>query len=79
MKNFKNSPLLYALEHLKTNPDFWKSKIGILSPMASVGYKVVLITINSMDSDALIGPMKKTKEIGICIVCSGPMRASDSY
>ena len=41
--------------------------------------KVVLITINSMDSDALIGPMKKTKEIGICIVCSGPMRASDSY
>ena len=41
--------------------------------------KVVLITINSMESDALIGPMKKTKEIGICIVCSGPMRASDSY
>ena len=41
--------------------------------------KVVLITSNSMDSDALIGPMKKTKEIGICIVCSGPMRASDSY
>ena len=22
MKNFKNSPLLYALDHLKTNPDF---------------------------------------------------------
>ena len=35
MKNFKNSLLLYALEHLKTNPDFWNSKIGILSPMAS--------------------------------------------
>ena len=33
MKNFKNSLLLYALEHLKTNPDFWNSKIGILSPM----------------------------------------------
>ena len=41
--------------------------------------KVVLITINSMESDALIGPMKKTNEICICIVCSGPMRASDSY
>ena len=47
--------------------------------VSGVNPKVVLITINSMESDALIGPMKKTNEICICIVCSGPMRASDSY
>ena len=31
-----------------------------------------------MESDALIGPMKKTDE-SICVVCIGPMRVSDSY
>ena len=50
----------------------------MLTILSEIG-KVVLITINSMESDALIGPMKKTNEICICIVCSGPMRASDSY
>ena len=34
MKNFKNSLLLCALDHLKTEVDVWNSKIGILSPMA---------------------------------------------
>ena len=47
--------------------------------VSGVNPKVVLITINSMESDALIGPMKKTNEICIWKVCSGPMRASDSY
>ena len=46
MKNFKNSLLLYALEHLKTNIDFWNSKIGILSPMATK-WEIIPQTHNS--------------------------------